>query len=132
MNRRDFFKAGLAGTTALAVPGMVSAGQSSLAGSVYYTKDNPGRWAKKIGGHLPMMKVNGSSMIVETDHGMSAAHYIVKHTLLDSNMNVIGEKMFDYAKDEAKSQFDIAGKSGTFYALSMCNKHDVWLNTITV
>jgi superoxide reductase len=109
-----------------------------MAGVVYYTKEEPGRWAKKVAGHLPNLKVRteaGKQMLeITTAHEMKAhEHYIVKHLLLDSSFGVVGEKMFDPTQDKAAlSLFDVSGRTGKFYALSMCNKHDTWLATIEV
>ena len=33
----------------------VAEAKKTYAGSVYYTAENPGRWAKKVGGHLPKL-----------------------------------------------------------------------------
>jgi superoxide reductase len=49
--------------------------------------------------------------------------------LLDKNYKFIDEKMFDPTKDQtAMSTFALQDYSGSIYALSMCNKHDLWLS----
>ena len=56
-------------------------------------------------------------------------HYIVKHVLLDSNHKFLDEHLFDPTKDMAAiSTFTLQGYSGMLYVLSLCNKHDLWLN----
>jgi superoxide reductase len=41
--------------------------------------------------------------------------------------------MFNPDKDKAAiSTFTLENYSGAIYALSMCNKHDLWLNSATV
>lgn len=139
MDRRSLFKASLVG---LAAGSLVSrtanaAHSDKLAGSVYYTADHPGRWAKKVAGHAPVVQAemkDGKQMVtVTTPHEMVAAHFIVKHTLFDKDMNVLGEKVFDPAKDKAAiSSYVTDGYKGKVYAVSMCNKHDTWLTEATV
>ncbi|RKZ90321.1 MAG: hypothetical protein DRQ43_11425, partial [Gammaproteobacteria bacterium] len=89
-SRRTFLKGALSSTTAAAVAtvaaststsSVFASSHNSMAGIVY-TKENPGKWAKKVGGHLPSIKIAGQKVIVETDHGMSAKHFIVRHTLV--------------------------------------------------
>jgi len=54
---------------------------------------------------------------------------IVKHVLLDQNYKFIDEYLFHPVKDKAAiSTFTLHDYSGPIYALSMCNKHDLWLN----
>ena len=56
MERRNFIALSVAGlSTGLVLPTSVVAGkkEQQMAGGVYYTKQNPGRWSKKVGGHLP-------------------------------------------------------------------------------
>ena len=141
MERRDFIRLGLAGGVAGAVlPQQLLAGAGpSMAGGVYYTADDPGRWEKKVGSHLPKLEkqvgADGNVKVkVTTDHGQSGyKHYIVKHQLLDANYRFIAETMFDPDKDEAVSEYPLPeGYKGTVYALSMCNKHDLWLNGMDV
>ncbi len=137
MERRDFIGLSVAGVGASLLSSKLVAaetGQQSMAGGVYYTKENPGRWSKKIAGHLPNIEIqrNGGKITVQvvTAHGMDGyKHYIVKHVLLDQDYNYLDEKMFDPMKDEAPiSSFELKNYKGTVYALSMCNKHDVWMN----
>ena len=138
MDRRALLKLGLIGTAAVALPKAASAGKmgmSPMAGGLYYTKENPGRWAKKVGGHLPAVEVMGGGKVkVVTGHAMKAhAHYIVKHMVLDKDFNFITENMFDLTKDKAAvSSFDLGGYKGKIHVLSVCNKHDTWMNTATV
>ncbi len=135
-NRRDFMK------TSLAVAVGVVAGSASpvLAKSVsfpkgiVYTKEIPGKWSEKVKGHAPNVIVEGNKVTVTTNHGMSDAHYIVRHTLISQNGEVLGEKTFSPSDAQAKSVFelspghpDFAWVRSTFYATSFCNKHDLWV-----
>lgn len=144
MDRRQFMGAVAAGAALTAVSNasvaeVKEAGNltSVFEGSFYLTKENPGRWAAKAAGHLPVVEVikaNGKSTVkVTTPHEMSSyAHYIVKHQLFDEQMNLLGETMFDPTKEAPISSYDVAGYSGVLYAMSVCNKHDAWVSAATV
>ena len=141
MERRDFINLGLAGSVGgLLMPGVALAGtdQKNMAGGVFYTKQNPGRWSKKIAGHVPNIeieRVNGKVTVqVSTSHGMDGyKHYIVKHVILDQNFNFLDEKMFDPMKDKTPaSTFTLENYKGNIHVLSMCNQHDVWLNSMSI
>ena len=147
MDRSSFIRLGLIGVSAgIILPACQSkesdvseASVDPKAGGVYYTAEAPGRWSDKIGGHLPKIEVqkgdgNTAAIRVINIHPMDKyVHYIVKHQLLDSNFNYIDEKMFDPLADrEPISEFELTDYSGTLYALSFCNIHDVWLNSVEV
>lgn len=138
MNRRTVLAAGLAGiTTGVLVPSQVWAKssfdpfKSPLAGALFYTQDAPGRWAGKEGGHVPTIERSGSMIEVTTGHEMNGfVHYIIKHVILDENFGFARETMFNPGKDSAISQHDISGLKNVVYAISLCNKHDAWLNAL--
>lgn len=144
MERRQLIQIGAIGGLAAIIPASCAkhpssaAKQPSYAGGVFYTKDAPGRWDKKVGGHLPQIEKKSTDdgkieINVVTTHGMTGyEHYIVKHILLDKDFKFLDEKMFDPTKDAPKSKFYLENYSGTLYALSVCNKHDTWLNMIEV
>jgi len=135
MNRRGFIRLSALGAAAgIIAPTTVLASSGSLAGGVYYTKDAPGRWSKKVGGHWPSIEVEGNKIQVTTSHAMNGyEHYIVKHMVLNDKYDFITEKMFDPMKDKAPiSQFELGNYSGRIYVLSVCNKHDSWLNVADV
>lgn len=94
---------------------------------IVYTKENPGKWAKKVGGHLPEIVIEGKKVTITTDHGMSAKHFIVRHTLVSKDGEVIGEKTFTPDDDAVSSYTLPEGYTGKLYATSFCNKHDFWL-----
>ncbi|MDD5462085.1 MAG: desulfoferrodoxin family protein [Methylococcales bacterium] len=138
MERRDFIRLSMAGVGASVVtPAMVLA-KSSLqvktASDIYYTQEAPGRWSGKVATHLPNIRIEKTggkvTINITTAHEMRGyEHYIVKHVLLDQNYKFIDEHLFDPAKDKAAiSTFTLKDYSGPLYALSMCNKHDLWLN----
>lgn len=140
MQRRLFIKGiGFVGVgTALAIPQVALAGgsdpmSSKLAGSLYYTQAAPGRWAGKEGGHVPMIERNGNSIQVTTGHEMDGfVHYIIKHVILNEQLEFIREQMFNPEKDSPVSEHDISGLQDVVYAVSLCNKHDAWLNALTI
>lgn len=110
-----------------------------MAGGVYYTRESPGIWESVVREHVPKLEKapgpGGSLTItVTTDHEMSGYdHYIVKHTLLDGRFRVLGHKTFDPRKDRPVSTYALlAGYKGPVFALSMCNRHDLWLEGVVV
>ncbi|CAG7856071.1 hypothetical protein MCAMS1_00425 [biofilm metagenome] len=141
MQRRNFIKWGAAGVGAVFfTPDWVSAKNVAVTpvSDIYYTKDSPGRWKDKVAGHLPSIgieKTNGKITVkVVTSHEMKGfEHYIIKHVLLDKNYKFIGEHLFNPEKDKAAiSTFTLDQYNGAIYALSLCNKHDLWLNSATI
>jgi len=143
MDRRSFIRLAVAGSaTGIIAPEIILAGghkisSNPMSGGVFYTKDSPGRWAKKAGPHSPIIQTSsgkdGLIVDVVTSHPMKGyVHYIVKHMLLDKDFNFITEKVFDPTKDAPTSQFTLKSHSGPLYALSVCNLHDSWLTVTEV
>lgn len=141
MERRDFIRWGIAGLgSTIITPTLVLAKnvKPTPVSDIYYTKESPGRWKDKVSGHLPSVgieKTDGKITIkIVTSHEMKGyEHYIVKHVLLDQNYKFLDEHLFDPAKDKsAISTFTLEKYSGAIYALSLCNKHDLWLNSANV
>ncbi len=141
MKRRDFIRlTAVSAGASLVVPGITLAEDSKPAESrdIYYTKEAPGRWAAKAATHLSVIeatKAKGNTTVrITTPHEMKGyEHYIVKHVLLDKNYKFIDEHLFDPTKDhEAVSTYTLKDYSGTVYALSTCNKHDLWLSSAEV
>ena len=143
MDRRSFIRMTLAGGAAgLIAPKLVLASDSlssPMAGGVFYTKDAPGRWSQKVGGHLPSIEIARTAdgkieVKVATAHEMKGyEHYIIKHVLLNKDFGFIAEHPFNPTVDLAPvSQFTLDAYRGPLYALSECNKHDTWINVIEV
>ena len=136
MDRRNFirFTACSAGAAIISPKLLIASPVSTMAGGLYYTKDAPGRWCKKAAGHLPNIEIDkktGSTTVhVSTLHEMKGyEHYIIKHILLDKDFKFVTEKMFDPIKDKRPvSEFVMADYTGKIHVLSVCNKHDTWLN----
>jgi superoxide reductase len=135
-NRRTFLKSSLAVAAGLAVGHVstVSADSVSFPDGIVYTKNNPGKWSQKVNGHVPIVNVEGNKVTVTTTHVMTDEHYIVRHTIVSENGNVLGEKTFSPSDAEAKSVFELSDvrseyvwDTTTLYATSFCNKHDLWV-----
>ena len=94
-NRRDFIKspAAVAIGIAIGAPKKIFAFSGYFSG-MFYTKENPGKWAAKEGRHAPKVNVEGKKVTVETPHYMTEKHYIVRHTLVSEDGKVLGEKTF--------------------------------------
>ncbi|WP_432736720.1 desulfoferrodoxin family protein [Maridesulfovibrio sp. FT414] len=133
-SRRKFMTmsvAAAAAVTLLPVTEAAAKGQKYPSNIIYTDKD-PGVWAKKAGSHLPQVELQNGKVVIQTLHPMTQEHYIVRHTLVDQDGNVIGAKTFSNTDEKAISRFDLpAGSKGkTFYATSFCNKHDFWVNKV--
>ncbi|MDO9105638.1 MAG: desulfoferrodoxin family protein [Methylovulum sp.] len=141
MERRDFIRLSVAGASVgIIAPQALAETQPATAvtSDIYYTKTSPGRWGGKVATHLPTIEVSkaGAKTIIKvvTAHEMRGyEHYIVKHVLLDKNYKFIDERLFDPMVDKSPlSTFTLENYSGTIYALSLCNKHDLWLESASV
>lgn len=137
MRRRSFIgyiACGLAAPTmtGFAAPGVSISGP--LAGSLYFTRDQPGIWASEAARHLPRIGIDPApggttGITITTPHPMDACrHYIVKHKLLDARLRLISQKQFDPQRDQPVSRHVLpAGYAGAVYAVSICNLHDAWI-----
>ncbi|MFA6189571.1 MAG: desulfoferrodoxin family protein [Sulfuricurvum sp.] len=132
--RRDFIKTSLltsAGLVAAAV--LPASATDNLKESIFtYSQGHQGRWEGKAGSHAPVITIDGNKITMETKHGMSEAHYIVKHSLLDKNGKVLGEQIFFPHDKKAISTFVVEGKYNELYALSFCNVHDLWVTEFSI
>ncbi len=142
MERRDFIRLSVASAGAAVIApasGLAEAGKPVPPGAdIYYTKEATGRWAGKEATHLPIIEISKAgdetSIKIVTPHEMKGyEHYIVKHILLDKDYKFLNEHMFDPTKDTmAVSTFILKNHTGTIYALSLCNKHDLWVNNAEI
>ena len=104
-----------------------------FAGSIYYTKTKPGRWASIKHSHIPIIEIKSNYLEVSTPHEMRGfEHFIIKHIVLDKKFNIISEKSFDPSKDIPFSRHDISGYKDFIFILSVCNLHDTWLETVII
>jgi len=129
-DRRDFLKKSIFLTAGMVVAKSATAFASpgGFPSGVVYTKDNPGKWAKKVGSHAPEVKVEGKKVTLTTKHPMSEKHYIVRHTLVAADGTVLGSKTFYPSDKKAVSTYELPSDHGSrFYATSFCNLHDFWV-----
>ncbi len=136
-NRREFLKASIvaaAGASSIVLSSNTLANNPAfnMPAGIVYTKENPGKWAKKVGGHAPKVTVNGNKIKVETNHGMSSKHYIVRHTIVTPTGEVLAEKTFSPDDENAISEFEIKTAQKQLIATSFCNKHDMWAELFSV
>jgi superoxide reductase len=127
-DRRNFLKtAAAASVIALTTAPLSFASTSAAYTNIVYTKDNPGKWAGKEGSHAPQVTITGSTVGVVTNHPMSEAHFIVRHTLVLEDGTFVGAKTFTY-EDKPESSYELpAGYKGKITVTSFCNLHDFWL-----
>jgi len=133
-SRREFIKSSVVVASVLALNKALPAQASgSTFNGVIYTKDNPGKWGKKVGSHLPVITIEGNKITLDTKHPMSQKHYIVRHTLVLGDGTVVGSKTFYPDVKEATSSYNLPdGYKGKIYGTSFCNLHDFWVNEATV
>ncbi len=132
-NRRTFLKGSLLAAVGLAASRIehAAASVSALPSGIVYTAKDPGKWSAKVGSHAPVVTVDGKKVTIETKHGMSEKHYIVRHTLVSADGKVLGAKTF-YPTDKPVSTFTLPADAGKkLYATSFCNLHDFWLTEFT-
>ncbi len=132
-DRRIFLKTAAAASLIAftSVPLAFSAGTTEYT-NIIFTKDNPGKWAGKEGIHVPQVTISGSKVDVVTNHPMSDAHFIVRHTLVLENGTFVGAATFTPA-DKPESSYELpAGYKGKIHVTSFCNLHDFWLTEVTV
>ncbi|MBW1782399.1 MAG: twin-arginine translocation signal domain-containing protein [Deltaproteobacteria bacterium] len=134
ISRRAFLKGSLlvAGAMVVGRSGTALAASGSFPSNIVYTREDPGIWASKVESHAPKVNVEGNRVTVTTDHTMSKKHYIVRHTLVSADGNVIGGKAFSPSDKKAVSTYELpAGAGSKFYATSFCNLHDFWVTEFT-
>jgi len=133
-SRRTFLKTSAVTASLIALGQTVPlrASENKYSG-IIYTGNNPGKWGKKVGSHLPVISNNQGKITIRTKHPMSKQHYIVRHTLVLADGSVIGSRTFHPDTPEAVSEYTLpTGYSGKIYATSFCNLHDFWVNETIV
>lgn len=141
MDRRELAKAAFLGAAAVvAVPAAAqaqapAAAPAAAAGpytNVVFTDEDPGHWAKGKGVHIPTATVEGSTLTIKTPHPMSAAHFIVSHSVVLAGGQYLSRKTFTPADMPESTHTLPAGYKGKVTITSTCNLHDIWAATITV
>jgi len=133
-DRREFIKITAAAGCVMAFNSTpeVFAQNKPLYTNIIYTRDNPGKWEKKVDSHAPEMTINGDKVEVVTKHPMSDTHFIVRHTLVLEDGTYVGAATFTPA-DKPQSSYSLPkGYKGKVYVTSFCNQHDFWLTETTV
>jgi superoxide reductase len=133
-SRREFIKSGVAvcAGVALGANHTAQAAGGAFTKGLVYTAENPGMWEKKVKSHAPVVEVKDGKVTVTTNHGMSEKHYIVRHTLVGPDGDVLGDKTFSPHDENAVSRFDLPSHKGKLLATSFCNKHDLWVTEFSL
>lgn len=136
MNRRTFLTSAAATAVLASTLDNARASEQATCGlppkNIFYTKENPGRWEKKVGSHVPKLEIKDGKVTLTTPHPMSEEHFIVRHSLLLADGTVVGSKTFTY-KDSPVSEYELpVGYKGVVFGTSFCNQHDFWLTETTV
>ena len=106
-----------------------------LPKNIIYSEAQPGAWKGKAASHVPLVEAKKSgdkiTLNLETQHGMSESHYIVRHTVVNGLGEVLGAKTFHW-DDDPVSTYEIAVpsagcKRNNLFVMSYCNLHDLWL-----
>lgn len=129
-NRKDFLSATLGAAAGIGLLSSSASAEEKTGAypkNIVFSKENPGKWSKKVGGHIPHVSVKGKKVVVETKHSMSEEHYIVRHTLVTPAGEMIASKTFKPTDAKAISEFDLPADQTELFATSFCNKHDLWV-----
>lgn len=128
-DRRTFLAAlaALGAATAASPALAVRAPQSPLPG-VVYSHFYPGRWAGMEAIHVPLVRLDGLTLTVETDHPMDADHYIVRHTVVALDGTVVAARTL--APGDAPMTTCELPARGRYRVTSFCNLHDLWITEL--
>ncbi len=145
MLRRDFLRTGVlfaggAGAVGGAMRAMARDSSADALSQAFpgliHSARFPGEWKGKERGHIPVVTLHGLYATVETRHGMSPRHYIVRHTILrPESGTVIAAHTYDPEMDtQARTTFLLPPQccSETLVATSFCNRHDLWVSAFVV
>ena len=108
-----------------------------LPKNIIFAKGAEGVWKGKAGSHVPVAEAEEDgdkiALSLTTKHGMSATHYIVRHTVVSADGQVLGGKTFSW-EDQPTSTFELpsAIDGKTIFVTSFCNKHDLWIAAVKV
>ena len=133
--RRSFLKKSVLMAAGMVIGKNTNAFASSAGfpPGIVYTKENPGKWVKKVESHAPKVNVEGKKITITTKHTMSKKHYIVRHTLVSSDGKILGSKTFYPSDKKAISTYELPSNHGPkLFATSFCNLHDFWVTEFGV
>lgn len=134
MNRRQFIAAAGA-VAALPVMSEASAAQASTQNTLHnvvFSADDPGHWKNVEQLHVPDIAIKDRSLSVTTPHPMSEAHYIVSHTVVLENGQLLDRKTFNWHDKPVSEHILPENYKGKLRITSTCNLHDFWVKDITV
>jgi superoxide reductase len=97
---------------------------------IIYTEDQTGMWKGKQKLHVPIIDTKDMDVVITTPHPMSEEHYIVRHTIVAEDGEVVHAKTFSW-KDDPVSKA-VLKKKGKYIATSFCNLHDLWTKEFTL
>ena len=109
----------------------------TLPPNFIYSQDNQGQWEGKAGSHAPVVNIDNNRGVVriETRHVMQKKHYIVRHTLVAPNGELLYGGTFQWNDKKAISKINLGNKLSdlsTVYAFSYCSLHDLWVSTVSL
>jgi len=96
------------------------------------------RCGDRAHGHLPRIDAwpasgGGLQVVVSNRHEMSDGHHILRHALLDGDLQLLAERHLDPRCDaRAVSQFHLPAYHGQLYALSVCSRDGLWMNAVEI
>ncbi|MFC2158312.1 desulfoferrodoxin family protein [Acidobacteriota bacterium] len=104
----------------------------------FFTKENPGPWAGKEGGHIPVVMYEkietGMKVTVTVKHEMNAEknHFIEWIRLRGGEGQLLGEQAFQVDSEKAEAVFELADIPVLIKVFAKCNLHGLWLNEVEV
>lgn len=133
MQRRSFGARALAGATlAATLPLAAKAASGKPWPNLVFTKTSPGHWTGMESLHVPVLTLTGQTLTVSTPHPMSAAHYIVSHTVVLEGGVFLDRKTFSPADQPVSTHTLPVGFKGEVVVTSTCNQHDFWVERLSV
>lgn len=98
-------------------------------GSTYF----PAQYTNKVGGHVPVLTLSGTTATVTVSHGMSSSHYITSVWVNDQLGNPIFFHNFNPSDAAPTVSFEVPRGVTHLTPFENCNLHQVWHgNTISV
>ncbi|OBQ51497.1 desulfoferrodoxin family protein [Halodesulfovibrio spirochaetisodalis] len=97
---------------------------------IVYTEDQTGMWKGKQKLHVPIIDTKDLDVVITTPHPMSEEHYIVRHTIVAEDGEVVHSKTFNWKEDPVSKA--VLKKKGKYVATSFCNLHDLWIKEFTL
>ncbi len=133
MERRQFVSNAVLTAAAAVAASRVPAQAADMAGmgetNIIFTAADPGHWSGVEKLHVPRLEVSGGTLTVTTPHPMSAAHYIVSHTVVLDGGAYLGRQTFTPSDKPVSTHRLPEGYKGGITVTSTCNLHDWWVAT---